>query len=128
MSRQSTFSNTIHLRDFLDSIKNDPARENSPNHVEIQTDIDIFEEDQFHSHNIIVESITTRIYAYLTPEERENYVPDAFFYADGRFSTAVTPDNTLEIKVQALSLMRQVPSSTDEDIRPNPNAVPQTPR
>ena len=96
--------------------------------MEIQTDVNIFEEDQFHSHNIIVESITTRIYAYLTPEEREKYVPDAFFYADGRFSTAVMSDNTLEIKVQALNLMRQVPSFTDEHIRPNSNAVPQTPR
>ncbi|KAH6959600.1 hypothetical protein BKA56DRAFT_637510 [Ilyonectria sp. MPI-CAGE-AT-0026] len=48
MSRQATFSNIIHLRDFVDSVTDDPGRENAPNYVEIQTehpgDVSDFEE------------------------------------------------------------------------------------
>ncbi|KAH8661070.1 hypothetical protein BGZ61DRAFT_301742, partial [Ilyonectria robusta] len=106
MSRQSTFSNTIHLRDFVDNITDDPSRENTPNYVEIQTEVNIFEEDGFYSSGVDVEPIRTRIHAYLTREERDLYMPNAFFYADGRFSAALSTDGTLEISVQALSLSR----------------------
>lgn len=108
MSRQPTFSSIIHIRDFIDTITNDPNRDNSANHVEILTDVNIFEEGNFYSPNIVVEPIRTRIHAYLTREERDHYIPNTFFYADGRFSTALSEDNTLEIKVQILSLMRYV--------------------
>lgn len=108
MARQPTFSNTIHIRDFVDTVADDPSRHNAPNYVEIQTDINIFEEDDFYRPTITVEPIRTRIHVYLTRELREQYVPNTFFYADGRFSTAVSADNTLEISVQALSLMRSV--------------------
>ena len=47
MSRQPTFTNTIHIRDFVNDIVPDPGRENAPNYVEIQTDINIFEENGF---------------------------------------------------------------------------------
>ncbi|KAF2175490.1 hypothetical protein K469DRAFT_535676, partial [Zopfia rhizophila CBS 207.26] len=106
MSRQPTFTNIIHLRDFIDVITDDPTRENTPNYVEIQTDINIFEEDYFCSPNIIAEPIRTRIHTYLTREERDLYVSNAFFYAEGRFSTALSTDDTLEINIQTLSLMR----------------------
>jgi len=96
----------IHLRDFIDTIADNPARD-SPNFVEIQSDINIFEEDSFHGPNIIVEPIRTRIHAYLTREQRDAYVPNAFFYADGRFSSAPS-GGTLEISIQTLSLMRYV--------------------
>ncbi|RKK88658.1 hypothetical protein BFJ68_g16895 [Fusarium oxysporum] len=91
MSLQSTFSNTIHLRDFVDAVTDDPSRENAPNYVEIQTDANIFEESGFYSSNVNVEPIRTRIHTYLTREDRELYVPNAFFYADGRFSAALHP-------------------------------------
>ncbi|KAK2122388.1 hypothetical protein NOF04DRAFT_1154740, partial [Fusarium oxysporum II5] len=110
MSLQSTFSNTFHLRDFVDTVTDDPSRENASNYVEIQTDANIFEESSFYSPNVNVEPIRTRIHAYLTREERDLYVPNAFFYADGRFSTTLSTDGPLEISVQALSLMRHVPS------------------
>jgi hypothetical protein len=98
----------IHLRDFIDAITDDPTRENAPNYVEIQIDINVFEEDRFCSPNIIAEPIRTRIHAYLSREERDLYVSNTFFYADGRFSTALSTDDTLEINIQALSLMRYV--------------------
>ena len=106
MSRQSTFSNTIHLRDFVDNITEDPSRENAPNYVEIQTDVNIFKEDGFSSPVVDVEPIRTRIHAYLAREEQELYVPNTFIYADGRFSDTLSTDGALEICVQALSLMR----------------------
>jgi hypothetical protein len=112
MSLQLSFSSTIHLRDFVDTITDDPTRENAPNYVEIQTEVNIFEESSFYSSNVNVEPIRTRIHAYLTREDRELYVPNAFFYADGRFSAALSADGALEISVQALSLMRHVPSCT----------------
>lgn len=106
MSRQSTFSSIIHLRDFVDTITGDPSRPDAPNYVEIHTDINVFKEDSFYNAAVAVEPIHTRIRAYLNREQRELYVPNAFFYADGRFSTALFADNTLEINIQALSLMR----------------------
>ncbi|KAM6514230.1 hypothetical protein FALCPG4_015468 [Fusarium falciforme] len=88
MSQPTTFSNTIYLRDFVDAITDDPTRENAPNYVEIQTDINIFEEDGFCGSHVDIDPIHTRIHAYLTREERELYTPNTFFYADGRFSAA----------------------------------------
>src|SRR6516162_9645501 len=96
----------LHLCDFVDAITDDPSRVNTPNYVEIRTAVNIFKEDRFHSANVIVQPIHARIRAYLTQDKRDLYIPNSFFYADGRFSTAMTPDNTLGITVQALSLMR----------------------
>ncbi|KID83204.1 hypothetical protein MGU_09485 [Metarhizium guizhouense ARSEF 977] len=107
MSRQPTFTSIIHLRDFVDAITADPTRENAPNYVEIQTDLNIFEEDGFHDPNIATDPIGTRIHTYLTQEQRELYLPGAFFYADGRCFTALSMNGTLEISTQTLSLMRQ---------------------
>ena len=101
-------STLIHVRDFVDTITEDPTRENGSNYVEIQTEINIFEEGGFYSPNITTEPIRTRIHTYLTQDERLLYVPIAFFYADGRFSTALSTDDTLEINIQALSLMRYI--------------------
>jgi len=106
-SRPPTLIGTIHLRDFVDSVVGDPTRADT-SYIEIQIDINIFEEDRFYSSNVIVEPIHTRIRAYVTQAERDLYVPNAFFYADGRFTTAVTSVNILEITVHALSLMRCV--------------------
>ena len=91
----------------MDCITNNPTENN---YIEIQADINIFEENRFHSTDVIVEPIRTRIRAYVTPAERELYVPNAFFYAEGRFATAIT-DGRLEIIVHALSLMRYVISN-----------------
>lgn len=108
MSRPTTFSNTIHLRDFVDGITDDSSRGNAPNYVEIQADVNVFEEDGFHGSSIDIEPIHTRIRTYLPREDRELYTPNTFFYADGRFSAAQSPAGVLQITVQALSLMRRV--------------------
>jgi hypothetical protein len=106
MSRQQIFTNIIHLRDFINTITDDPTRENAPNYIKIQTDINIFKENRFYSSNIIAEPIRTRIYTYLTREERDLYISNIFFYIDGRFFAALSADDTLEINIQALSLIR----------------------
>jgi len=107
-SRPLTLANTIHIRDFVDSITNNPTENN---YIQIQADVNIFEQNRFHSNDVIIEPIRTRIRAYVTPAERELYVPDAFFYVEGRFATAVISDDKLEITVHALSLMRYVVSN-----------------
>lgn len=109
MSRQPTFLSVIHIRDFIDTIIDDPNRQTPSNYVEIQTDINVFEEDNFYSPNIVVEPIPARIHAYLTRAERDLYLPNTFFYADGRFSAALSADGILEISIQTLSLMRHDP-------------------
>ena len=73
---------------------------------EIYADVNIFPEDDFYDSTVTVEPIHTCIRTYLAGQKREFYVPNAFFYADGRFSTAVMEENKLEITVQALSLER----------------------
>ena len=67
MSRQPTFSSIIHIRDFIDTITEDLSRKSPSNFVDIQTDINVFGEDNFYSPSIVVEPIRTRIHAYLTP-------------------------------------------------------------
>ncbi|EGY23410.1 uncharacterized protein VDAG_04848 [Verticillium dahliae VdLs.17] len=104
MSLQSTFSNFIHIRDFVDNVIDDPTRGNAPNYVEIQADINIFEEDGFYSSGAKVEPIHALIHTYLAREERELYVPNTFFFADGRFSASLSPDGVLEINAQTLNL------------------------
>ncbi|KAL8284674.1 hypothetical protein RB594_003660 [Gaeumannomyces avenae] len=114
MSKQPTFSSIIHLRDFVDAITDDSTRD-APNHVEIRADINIFDEDGFDSPDIIAEPIRTRIHVYMTRDERDLYLPNTFFYADGRFSTVLPADGDLEISIQALSLMRHPGDVADFD-------------
>ena len=64
-SRQTSLSNTIHLHDFVDAVKDDPSRPNSCNYVEILTAINLFQEDDFYSANIIVKLIHIYICTYL---------------------------------------------------------------
>ncbi|KAL8296205.1 hypothetical protein RB601_003590 [Gaeumannomyces tritici] len=114
MSRQPTFSSIIHLRDFVDTITDDSTRD-APNYAEIRADINIFDEDGFYSPDIIAEPIRTRIHVYMTRDERDLYLPNTFFYADGRFSTVLSADGDLEISIQALSLMRHPGDVADFD-------------
>ncbi len=108
-SRQSALLNTICIRDFVDSIGPDPSREDKSNYVEISADVNIFEEGDPSPSDIIVEPIRTRIRTYLNRGDQNLYCPNAFFYAEGRFSIAKALDDALEINVQALSLKRYVP-------------------
>lgn len=108
MSKQQTFPSTIHVRDFVDVVVDDPTRENSPNYAEIHADINVFEEDGFSDPVISIEPIRTRIRTYLTREQRLTYPPDTFFYAHGRFFTVISQDGTLEMIIHTLSLMRYV--------------------
>jgi hypothetical protein len=100
------WANTIHIRDFVDCVHTDRTRPGIANCVEIHTDVNVFQEDEFYDSGITVEPIHTCIRAYLTASERDLYVTNAFFYADGLFSAAVTTENKLEITVKALSLQR----------------------
>lgn len=117
-SRLSTLTNTIHIRDFVDAVVDDPTRSDI-SYIEIQADVNIFPENGFRSANVIAESIPTRIRAYVTPAERELYVHNTFFFAEGRFATAVTSDGKLEIIVHALSLMRYVISNLSHPSTPS---------
>ena len=95
----------IHIRDFVDEVVADRNRPEDENYVEIHTDINIFQEDNFYDSRVIVEPIQCCMHAYLTPSDRDSYKTNAFFYADGRFTTA-TVEEKLQIIVQVLSLQR----------------------
>lgn len=99
-------ANTIHIRDFIDDVLPDSSRPNAPNCVEIHSNINIFPEDEFYDLNVVVEPIHTCIRTYLKQTERSLYTPNAFFYVDGRFVTALNPEGNLEITVYALSIER----------------------
>lgn len=112
MSQLPILPNTIHLRDFVDSITDDPTRDSAPNYVQIHTEVNIVQKAGFHSSVVNADPIPACILAYLTREERDLYSPNAFFYADGRFSTSPSVDGALEIIVHAFSLMRYAGSRT----------------
>lgn len=102
-------TNTIHIRDFIDSIGPDPSRSNAApgnGFVEIRSFVNVFPEDQFSCSVITVEPLVTRIRAFLSAADRRLFTEDAFFYLDGRFSTSPLPNDSLEIIVHSLSLMR----------------------
>lgn len=104
----STFprvTNVIHIRDFVDAIGPDQNRPEDENYVKIHCSINVFQEDNFFDMRITVEPIPCSIHTYLNRVDRETYNTDAFFYAAGRFSTAILEDE-LQIVVQALSLQR----------------------
>ncbi|KAM3449850.1 hypothetical protein NHJ6243_009906, partial [Beauveria neobassiana] len=115
MSQPPVFSNTIHLRDFVDSVTDDPSRDGAPNYVQIQAEINIVGEAGFYSSVVNVQPIPTRILAYVTRQERDLYTPNAFFYADGRFFVSLSSDGALEITVHAFSLMRHPGDVSDFD-------------
>lgn len=46
---------------LVDAVVDDPTWENAPNYVEIQTDVNVFEEDGFHAPEIIVEPLRGHI-------------------------------------------------------------------
>ncbi|KAH6985241.1 hypothetical protein EDB80DRAFT_591255 [Ilyonectria destructans] len=106
-------ANTIHIRDFIDDIFPDSSRPNAPNCVEIHSNINIFPEDEFYDLNVVVEPIHTCIRTYLKQTERSLYTPNAFFYVDGRFITALNPEGNLEITVYALSIERHPGNVSD---------------
>jgi hypothetical protein len=106
MSSTSTkLMSAIHVRDFVDEVVPDRNRPDDENYVEIHTDVNIFQEDNFYDSRIIVEPLHCCIHVYLTQSDRELYNTNAFFYADGRFTTTVIEDK-LQITIQALGLQR----------------------
>jgi len=100
------FTNTIHIRDFVVDVGPDRTRPGVPNSIEIHADINVFPEDNFYDSTVTVEPIHTSIRVYLTPSNRELYIPNAFFYAAGPFSTTMMTDNKLKITVRPLSIER----------------------
>lgn len=108
-STLTNLTNTIHIRDFVLSVGPDKTKSESPTsrYIEIQADVNVFPEDKVNDPTVIVEPIHACIRIYLEdPHVRALYVPEAFFYAHGRFHTALTKENKVEIVVQALSLER----------------------
>ena len=99
MSSQTVIlPNTIHIRDFVDKNERDSTKAGTVNYLKIHSDINICQEDNFLSTNIIVNLVWARVRAYIAQEHRDLYIPDAIFYTDGRFSTATT-DSNLELTV-----------------------------
>jgi hypothetical protein len=101
--------NTIHIRDFVLNVGPDKTKSDSTTscYIEIQADVNVFADDEVHDSTIIVEPIHTCIRVYIKdPHIRALYVPEAFFYAYGRFHTALTKENKMEIIVQVFSLER----------------------
>ncbi|ODM21200.1 hypothetical protein SI65_04253 [Aspergillus cristatus] len=99
-------TNTFHLRDFIDDVRPDPTRPSMPDYVEIHTNVNIFPEGDFYDSGVVVEPVHTCVRAYITHFDQEIYVPNAFFYADGRFHVTIAEENRLQIIIQALSLQR----------------------
>ena len=95
----------IHICDFVDNVISDWNWPNDENYIEIHTDVNIFQEDNFYDFRIIVESIHCWIHVYLTQSDCELYDTNVFFYADDQFTTTVIEDK-LQITIQALSLQR----------------------
>lgn len=101
------FTNTIHIRDFIVDVGPDKTHEGSSSWIEIHADVNIFSEEEFSDPSVIVEPIQTDIRAFLKLPYRTLYVPNAFFFAIGSFSTVVMPDNKLKITMlQTLTIER----------------------
>src|SRR5579871_5145780 len=109
-SRITNFTNTIHIRDFVLDVGPDHTRSDSSyssSQIEIQSDINIFEDDDIRDSSIIAEPIHACLRVFIKdPQVQDLYIPEAFFYAHGRFHTAVTRDNGMEIIVQVFSIER----------------------
>ena len=105
-SRFSNLTNTIHIRDFVDSISPDPTKPGSPSYVEISSHINLFGEDDFSCSDVIVSPLRARLRAYVPAADHDMFTQDAFYYADGRFSTVVSPEGSLEILVHIFCLTR----------------------
>src|SRR6478735_2972131 len=99
-------TNSIHIRDFVDEVLPDSTRPNAPNYVEIHTNVNLFQEDGFYDASIAVEPIQTCIRAYRRQSDRDLYVPNAFFYVDGRITVEMNHDGDPTLTVQSLSLQR----------------------
>lgn len=97
-------SNTIHIRDFIIDICPDTTLATSNN--EFRCEVNIFNEDFFEDHTVAVEPIDAEIHVYLKDEELEPYIPNAFIYVIGSFSTVKMTDNKLKLIVHSLSIAR----------------------
>ncbi|KAH7180165.1 hypothetical protein DER46DRAFT_566802 [Fusarium sp. MPI-SDFR-AT-0072] len=108
-------TNSIHIRDFVDDVVPDSTRPNAPNYVQIHTNVNVVREDGFYDASIAAEPIRTCIRAYLRPSECDLYVPNTFFYVDGRFAVDMNPDGGPMLTVQSLSLQRHPGDVSDFD-------------
>jgi len=101
------FTNTIHIRDFVVDVGPDKYHEESSNYVEIHANVNIFPEEDFSDPSVIAEPIQTDIRAYVKPPNEMLYIPNAFFFAIGSFTTVVTSAKELKIiMLQALTIER----------------------
>ena len=95
----------IHIHNFVDKVIPDQNQSDDENYIEICTDVNIFQEDNFYDFRIIVKPIHCCIHIYLTQSDHKLYDTNAFFYVDGWFTTTLIEDK-LQITIQAFSLQR----------------------
>jgi len=108
-SKLSNLTNTIHIRDFILDVGPDLTKSDSSSSafIEIQSDVNIFADDEVQDSTIIAEPIHACLRVFIKDQDvRDLYVPEAFFYAHGRFHTAITKDNKMKIIVQVFSIER----------------------
>ncbi|OHE90263.1 hypothetical protein CORC01_14440 [Colletotrichum orchidophilum] len=103
-SQLPKLTNIIHIRNFIDDVRPDSIRPETPNYAEIHATVNVFQEDDFYDTKIDSDPIQTCVRVYLKQNERDFYVPNTFFYADGRFIVETTPEERPKIIVQSLSL------------------------
>ncbi|KAK1993564.1 hypothetical protein LX36DRAFT_661401 [Colletotrichum falcatum] len=105
-SQLPKLTNVIHIRDFIDDVLPDSTHPETPNYAEIHAAVNVFQEDDFYDTTIDSGPIQTCVRAYLKQNERELYVPNTFFYTDGRFIVETTAEERPKLIVQSLSLQR----------------------
>ena len=109
MSSNLKFTNVIHIRDFVDYVVPDRNHPEDDSYVEVHSELNICQEDDFYDSRVALESIHCCIRTYFKGPERELFKTNSFFYADGRFTAAFIED-TLQITVQALEIQRYTSS------------------
>src|SRR5579871_2054930 len=80
-SRITNFTNTIHIRDFVLDVGPDHTRSDSSyssSQIEIQSDINIFEDDDIRDSSIIAEPIHACLRVFIKdPQVQDLYIPDS---------------------------------------------------
>lgn len=102
-----TFPYSINVRDFIDGVGPDPIQLTAPRSLQLYTELNIPYDGDFISDDVLCDTIPTYVRCYVSHDEKDLYVLDAFFYAWGSLITSVK-EGKLEILVNAYGLHRCV--------------------